>query len=179
MATTASDIYVRSGASGSFTAVQFVQGGWITVPSASNMYSIYEDRLADGQIIYVQSQNQLYSVSKFIAFETPGYAGLENSASFSPFAFAATNTGSFAITGSNQFKASQSITGSLSITSGSFDITGVTNNIFIIRNSSSAAIMTVSQSGVIVLATQSSTPTGTAPNGAIAFTATDFFVGLD
>jgi len=77
MATTASDIYVRSGASGSFTAVQFVQGGWITVPSASNMYSIYEDRLADGQIIYVQNQNQLYSVSKFIAFETPGYAGFK------------------------------------------------------------------------------------------------------
>ncbi len=179
MATTASDIYVRSGASGSFTAVQFVQGGWITVPSASNMYSIYEDRLADGQIIYVQNQNQLYSVSKFIAFETPGYAGLENSASFTAFAFSATNTGSFAVTGSNQFKASQSITGSLFITSGSFDLTGVTNDIFIIRNSSSAAIMTVSQSGVVILATQSVELSGTAPNGGLYFTSGNFFVGLD
>ena len=34
------DIYMRS-ESGSFTSVQYVQGGWITVPSASDMSSIY------------------------------------------------------------------------------------------------------------------------------------------
>ena len=38
MATTAGDIYVRSGASGSFTSVQYVQGGWITVPSSDMTY---------------------------------------------------------------------------------------------------------------------------------------------
>ena len=53
MATTAGDIYVRSGASGSFTSVQYVQGGWTTVPSASDMTGIYHDRLKDGQIIWV------------------------------------------------------------------------------------------------------------------------------
>ena len=82
MATTAGDIYVRSGASGSFTSVQYVQGGWITVPSASDMSSIYHDRLRDGQIIWVEHTEQLYVTRKFVAFSTPGYAGTDDSASF-------------------------------------------------------------------------------------------------
>jgi len=87
MATTAGDIYVRSGASGSFTEITYVQGGWITVASSSTMYSLYHDRLKGGQIVYVQSQNQLYVTSKFVAFETPGYAGFDDSASFATFQF--------------------------------------------------------------------------------------------
>ena len=82
MATTAGDIYVRSGASGSFTSVQYVQGGWTTVPSASDMTGIYHDRLKDGQIIWVESSEQLYVTRKFVAFSTPGYAGTDDSASF-------------------------------------------------------------------------------------------------
>ena len=82
MATTAGDIYVRSGASGSFTSVQYVQGGWTTVPSASDMTGIYHDRLRDGQIIWVESSEQLYVTRKFVAFSTPGYAGTDDSASF-------------------------------------------------------------------------------------------------
>ena len=82
MATTAGDIYVRSGASGSFTSVQYVQGGWITVPSASDMSSIYHDRLRDGQIVWVEHTEQLYVTRKFVAFSTPGYDGTDDSASF-------------------------------------------------------------------------------------------------
>ena len=82
MATTAGDIYVRSGASGSFTSVQYVQGGWITVASASDMNSIYHDRLRDGQIVWVEHTEQLYVTRKFIAFSTPGYGGSDDSASF-------------------------------------------------------------------------------------------------
>ena len=87
MATTAGDIYIRSGASGSFTDITYVQGGWITVASSSTMYSLYHDRLKDGQVVYVQSSDSLYKVTKFVAFETPGYAGFEDSASFSSFTF--------------------------------------------------------------------------------------------
>tara|TARA_S200002703_G_scaffold33556_1_gene29060 strand:- start:856 stop:1542 length:687 start_codon:yes stop_codon:yes gene_type:complete len=87
MPTTAGDIYVRSGDSGAFTAVEFVQGGWITVDSGSSMRSLDESRLKDGQIVYVQELNELYVTSKFIAFETPGYAGFVNSASFASFQF--------------------------------------------------------------------------------------------
>jgi len=82
MATTAGDIYLRSGTSGSFVETTHVQGGWKTVPSASDMYAIYHDRLSDGQIIWVESQDQLYLTRKFVAFETPGYGGSDNSASF-------------------------------------------------------------------------------------------------
>lgn len=82
MATTAGDIYVRSGASGSFTSVQYVQGGWTTVPSASDMTGIYHDRLRDGQIVWVEHTEQLYVTRKFVAFSTPGYDGTSDSASF-------------------------------------------------------------------------------------------------
>lgn len=82
MATTAGDIYVRSGATGAFTAVEYVQGGWTTVASSSNMTAIDTTRLKDGQIIWVESEEQLYLTRKFIAYETPGYSGFEDSASF-------------------------------------------------------------------------------------------------
>ena len=76
---TAGDIYVRSGGSGSFTSVQYVQGGWTTVPSASDMTGIYHDRLRDGQIIWVEHTEQLYVTRKFVAFSTPGYGGTDDS----------------------------------------------------------------------------------------------------
>lgn len=83
MPTTAGDIYIRSGDSGSFVETTHVQGGWKTVASASDMYAIYHDRLSDGQIIWVESEEQLYLTRKFLAYETPGYSGTDNSASFS------------------------------------------------------------------------------------------------
>jgi len=82
MATTAGDIYVRSGNTGAFTAVEYVQGGWTTVASSSDMTSIDTTRLSDGQIIWVESEEQLYLTRKFVAFETPGYSGTDDSASF-------------------------------------------------------------------------------------------------
>lgn len=82
MATTAGDIYVRSGTSGAFTSVQYVQGGWITVASSSNMTNLDNSRLKDGQVIYVENSDQLYITRKFVAFETPGYGGTDDSSSF-------------------------------------------------------------------------------------------------
>ena len=83
MATTAGDIYVRSGKSGSFTGAEYVQGGWVTVASSSTMNAIYHDRISDGQVAYVRSSNRVYIASKFVAFETPGYGGTNDSASWS------------------------------------------------------------------------------------------------
>jgi hypothetical protein len=51
-------------------------------------------------------------------------------------------------------------------------------NIFIITNNDQP-VLTVSQSGVVILSTQSQELTGTAPNGGIYFTSASFFVGLD
>lgn len=87
MPTTAGDIYVRSGNTGAFTEAKYVQGGWISVPSGSDMHNLDESRVAEGQIVYVQNTDQTYIVSKFEAFVTPGYSGFVNSRSFASFAF--------------------------------------------------------------------------------------------
>lgn len=85
-------------------------------------------------------------------------------------------TASFALNGGGgntfPFSGSAVITGSLQIISN-------VNNIFLIKNFNNQPILTVSQSGIIVLATQSMQLTSPAPNGAIYFTSESFFVGLD
>ena len=85
-------------------------------------------------------------------------------------------TASFALNGGGgnmfPFSGSAVITGSLEIISN-------VNNIFLIKNFNNQPVLTVSQSGIIVLATQSAQLTSPAPNGAIYFTSGSFFVGLD
>ena len=51
-------------------------------------------------------------------------------------------------------------------------------NIFIITNNN-VPVLTISQSGVITIQTQSQELAGPAPNGGIYFTSASFFVGLD
>lgn len=136
MATTAGDIYIRSGASGSFTDITYVQGGWITVASSSTMYSLYHDRLKDGQVVYVQSSDSLYKVTKFVAFETPGYAGLDDSASFSSFTFPG---GAVAGTLSSSAQIASEISGAFTSLSASiasrFDLLGGLGGIFALTGS--------------------------------------------
>jgi len=85
-------------------------------------------------------------------------------------------TASFALNGGGgatfPFSGSAVITGSLEIKS---DI----NNAFLIKNFNNEPILTVSQSGVVIVATHSVELSGSAPNGAIYFTSASFFVGLD
>jgi len=85
-------------------------------------------------------------------------------------------TASFALNGDggNMFPFSGS-----AIITGSLEIKSDVNNIFLIKNFNNQPILTVSQSGIIVLATQSAQLTSPAPNGAIYFTSNSFFVGLD
>ena len=84
-------------------------------------------------------------------------------------------TASFALNGGGgstfPFSGSAVITGSLEIRSN-------VNNIFLIKNFSNQPVLTVSQSGVIIIATQSAELTSTAPNGGMYFTSGSFFVGL-
>ena len=53
-----------------------------------------------------------------------------------------------------------------------------TNNLFLIKQGTTP-ILTITQSGVVILATQSATLTGSAPNGGMYFTSGSFFVGLE
>jgi hypothetical protein len=65
------------------------------------------------------------------------------------------------------------------ITTGSISASvNVGPTIFLITNNN-VPVLTVSQSGIVILATQSSIPTGIAPNGGIYFTSSSLFVGLD
>ena len=73
---------------------------------------------------------------------------------------------------------SLNVTGSVSIT-GSVGVTSAANDIFFIKNVAGNNVLTVSQSGVIIVATQSVELTNPAPNGGIYFTSSSLFVGLD
>ena len=53
------------------------------------------------------------------------------------------------------------------------------SNLFIVKNfTTKQAVLTVSES-IVTVATQSSIPTGTAPNGGIWFTSASMYIGLD
>ena len=65
------------------------------------------------------------------------------------------------------------------VITGSLEIKSDVNNIFLIKNFNNQPILTVSQSGVVIIATQSLELTGSAPNGGMYFTSGSFFVGLD
>lgn len=117
-------------------------------------------------------------------------------------------TGSFigdgsGLTGLSTSKWTGSIDGSISRNSdvyvtGSFGVTNQSNTslflinaqgaatikstaatIFLIQNQNNINVLTVSQSGVIVVATQSVELSNPAPNGGMYFTSNSFFVGLD
>lgn len=70
------------------------------------------------------------------------------------------------------YSGSAVITGSLTIKSN-------VNDIFLIKNFAGNNIFTISQSGVVVLATQSIELSNPAPNGGMYFTSGAFFIGLD
>jgi hypothetical protein len=64
------------------------------------------------------------------------------------------------------------------VITGSLEIKSNVNDIFLIKNFNNQPILTISQSGVIILATQSVELTDPAPNGGMYFTSGSFFVGL-
>lgn len=90
-------------------------------------------------------------------------------------------TSSIQITGSLTISSSGTFTNiGPAVFTGSISILGDNSqNLFIIRNQNNIPVLTVSQSGVIILATQSYELTGPAPNGGMYFTSASFFVGLE
>ena len=86
--------------------------------------------------------------------------------------------GLYDITASYATTASYAPPSYLIITGSVFAQVNTTNNIFLIR-SGSKDILTITQSGVVILATQSAQLTGSAPVGGMYFTSGSFFVGLE
>ena len=70
------------------------------------------------------------------------------------------------------------ISASMIITGSVFAKVNTKNNIFLIQ-SASRDVLTITQSGVVILSTQSIELTGSAPVGGIYFTSGSFFVGLE
>jgi hypothetical protein len=62
---------------------------------------------------------------------------------------------------------------------GSTTISSSASNIFLIKNQNNTPVLTVSQSGIIIMSTQSVELTSPAPNGGIYFTSGALYVGLD
>jgi len=62
---------------------------------------------------------------------------------------------------------------------GATEISGSADNLFLIRNGAGINVLTVSQSGIIIFATQSVELEGLAPAGGMYFTSSSFFVGLE
>ena len=87
-------------------------------------------------------------------------------------------TSSFALTASYALNGGGNTGDPFRISTGSISASvNIGPNIFIITNNNQP-ILTVSQSGVVVFATQSVELTGFAPYGGIYFTSESFFVGL-
>ena len=144
----------------------------------------------EGQLVYITAYQY---VGRTLSNYTSSLATSASYALTASYALFAANGGGSSNT--NQI-ATGSITASVDISpnnlflikSGSnvyFNISSSSNitlssNLFIIKNfTTQQPILTVSQSGIVILATQSIDPTGTAPNGAIYFTSSSFFIGLD
>jgi len=144
----------------------------------------------EGQLVYITAYQY---VGRTLSNYTSSLATSASYALTASYALFAANGGGSSNT--NQI-ATGSITASVDISpnnlflikSGSnvyFNISSSSNitlssNLFIIKNfTTQQPVLTVSQSGIVTLATQSIDPTGTAPNGAIYFTSSSLFIGLD
>ena len=79
---------------------------------------------------------------------------------------------------SNDFFLIRNATTSLSINSG-VQITSSANNPIQVLGTNNNNLLQVSQSGLIIFSTSSVIPTGAAPNGALLFTSTNLFIGID
>ena len=65
------------------------------------------------------------------------------------------------------------------VITGSLEVVGTGQDLFLIKDQANNPLFTVSQSGVVVLSTQSIELSSPAPNGGLYFTSSSFFVGLD
>ena len=162
-------------------------------PTISSSLSVEDD--PDGSSRFVLGTKESGSTTKNIVISDKGISSAI-SASYALTASFAQNaqTASFfsgsvsnavsAISASYALTASYALNSSVTdtpfrISTGSISASvNIGSTIFLITNNN-VPVLTVSQSGIVTLATQSIDPTGTAPNGAIYFTSSSFFIGLD
>jgi hypothetical protein len=139
--------------------------------SAANVY--------EGLVVYQRDVNELYVLTDTGSYSSTGGWTLVGSGAGSTFMATGSVTASVNITGDIFIIRSGSYNPFTVSSTGLTTISGSATNLFLIKNASNQPVLTVSQSGIVTLATQSIDPTGTAPNGAIYFTSSSFYIGLD
>ena len=139
--------------------------------SAANVY--------EGLVVYQQDTNELYVLTDTGSYNSTGGWTLVGSGAGSTFMATGSVTASVDVTGDIFIIRSASYNPFTVSSTGLTTISGSATNLFLIKNASNQAVLTVSQSGVVILATSSIELTNTAPNGGIYFTSNSLFVGLD
>ena len=139
--------------------------------SAANVY--------EGLVVYQQDTNELYVLTNTGSYNSNGGWTLVGSGAGSTFMATGSVTASVDVTGDIFIIRSASYNPFTVSNTGLTTISGSATNLFLIKNASNQAVLTVSQSGVVILATSSVELTNTAPNGGIYFTSNSLFVGLD
>ena len=139
--------------------------------SAANVY--------EGLVVYQQDTNELYVLTNTGSYNSTGGWTLVNSGAGSTFMATGSVTASVDVTGDIFIIRSASYNPFTVSSTGLTTISGSAANLFLIKNASNEPILTVSQSGVLILATSSVELTNTAPNGGIYFTSNSLFIGLD
>ena len=139
--------------------------------SAANVY--------EGLVVYQQDTNELYVLTNTGSYNSTGGWTLVGSGAGSTFMATGSVTSSVDVSGDIFIIRSASYNPFTVSGTGLTIISGSSANLFLIKNASNQPVLTVSQSGVLILATSSVELTGTALNGAIYFTSNSLFVGLD
>lgn len=132
----------------------------------------------------VKVSQPVTSIISVITQGPQGPQGLQGipgpSGSGAGFSIVASSITASVSTGSNIFLINSGSTNFFSINNqGSTTISSSASDIFIIKGATNITLFSVSQSGVVTIATQSAQLTGIAPNGGIYFTSSSFYVGLD
>ena len=138
--------------------------------SAANVY--------EGLVVYQQDTNELYVLTDTGSYNSTGGWTLVGSGAGSTFMATGSVTASVDVSGDIFIIRSASYNPFTVSGTGLTTISGSAANLFLIKNASNQPVLTVSQSGVVILATSSVELTGPAPNGAIYFTSNSLFVGL-
>jgi len=172
---------------GKLSQVGNIQGSWQTVDTISDMNAFtgstqLKQNLADGQVFYISSSKELYvavvrgnppfTTYSFDTFSYPGSGGGGGTPGGSTTEIQFNDGGSF---GGDPRFIFEKTTG-LTTLSGSLQITGSTDNIFLIR-SGSIDLLRVSSSGAIVFGDLQHTPPPVA--GGFFYSSSAFYVGVE
>ena len=139
--------------------------------SAANVY--------EGLVVYQQDTNELYVLTDTGSYNSNAGWTVVGAGAGGTFIATGSVTASVDVSGDIFIIRSASYNPFTVSGTGLTTISGSASNLFLIKNASNQAVLTVSQSGVMILATSSIELTSTAPNGAIYFTSNSLFVGLD